>query len=379
MYCKRLGHTKDTYYKLYVKEKVIEQIVSKEQLIIVTNGDHVPIFGSGNVQLQSSLSLHNELTTGRMIGVSKEQGRLYYLQHSKISNNTNKEDFPSRQWETSKTWVAFQIWLYHKCLGHPSFGLRKTMFPYLFTKESVESFKCDVCQFSKHHHATFSPTNNKSLKPFDLIHFDVWGPISNSILGAKWFVSFIDDCTRMTWIFLMKHKSKVCQIFVNFFYLVKNQFGKYIKRQRLDNGTEFVNLKFSKFLKDNGVSPPLPSRVFGCVAFVHSHNPHRGKLNPRVVKCVFIGYPSNKKGFKCYHPLNYQIFISMDLFFVSPPLQGESYLEVEPVIKSLPFLTQDVIELLPFPTQDVQPEVSIPENPIEDVTDDMPITLRKGK
>ncbi|RDX84090.1 hypothetical protein CR513_34917, partial [Mucuna pruriens] len=53
----------------------------------------------------------------------------------------------------------------------------------------------------------------------------------------------------------------------------------------------------------------LPSRVFGCVVFIHSHNPHHGKLDPRDVKCVFI---------------------------------GESYLEVEPVIKSLPFPTQDV-------------------------------------
>ncbi|RDX82676.1 putative mitochondrial protein, partial [Mucuna pruriens] len=43
----------------------------------------------------------------------------------------------------------------------------------------------------------------------------------------------------------------------------------------------------------------LPSCVFGCVAFVHSHNPHRGQLDPRAVKCVFIGYPSNKKVILC--------------------------------------------------------------------------------
>ncbi|RDY07907.1 hypothetical protein CR513_07932, partial [Mucuna pruriens] len=104
----------------------------------------------------------------------------------------------------------------------------------------------------------------------------------------------------------------------------------------------------------------LSSRVFGCVAFVHSYNPQHGKLDPRAIKC------------------------------------GESYLEVEPVIESLPFPTQDLIEPLLVPTQDVQvqevtkptlvleqvqlfePEVSIPENPIEDVTYDMLIALRKG-
>ncbi|RDY02144.1 hypothetical protein CR513_14444, partial [Mucuna pruriens] len=278
---------------------------------------------------------------------------------------------------------------------------------------SVESLKCDICQFLKHHRATFSSSNNKSLEPFDLIHSDVWGPASNSISGAKWFVSFIDDCTRVTWIFLMKQKYKIYQIFVDFFRLVKNQFNKSIKRLQSDNGTEFVNLEFSKFLKDNerknrhllevarallfqmyvpkvywgeavltgtylinrlftrvlnSISPikhmlsffsssllmlNLLSCVFGCVAFVHSYNPHRRKLDPRAVKCVFIDYPLNKKGFKCYHPSSRRFFVSMDVtfhetqsFFVCPPLQGG---------------------------------VSIPDNSIEDVTDNMPITLRKGK
>ncbi|RDY01438.1 hypothetical protein CR513_15232, partial [Mucuna pruriens] len=289
MYCKRPGHSKDTCYKLYGKEKVLEQMsgnkgptqmwdiqafskeemdrlrvllnstsllacildsgetdhttpfpsyftsylkVSKEQLITVANGDHVPIVGSGNVQLQSSLSLHNvlhvpklannlisihrliqdwnclvtffrshcviqELTIRRTIGVAKEQGGLYYLQDTKVGNN-NKEDLPSSQRVTLETWTASQIWLYQKRLGHPPFGLIKTIFPHLFTKESFEFFKCDVCQFSKHYRATFSPSNSKSLEPFDLVHSNVWGPTSNYILGAKWFVSFIDDCTHVT-------------------------------------------------------------------------------------------------------------------------------------------------------------------------------------
>jgi len=38
----------------------------------------------------------------------------------------------------------------------------------------------------------------------------------------------------------------------------------------------------------------LQSDVFGCPAFVHSS--YRGKLDPRAIKCVFIGYASNKRG-----------------------------------------------------------------------------------
>ncbi|RDX78270.1 hypothetical protein CR513_41475, partial [Mucuna pruriens] len=55
-----------SYFTSYLK-------VSKRQLITVANRDYVPIAGSGNVQLHSPLSLHNELTTRRMIGVAKDQ------------------------------------------------------------------------------------------------------------------------------------------------------------------------------------------------------------------------------------------------------------------------------------------------------------------
>ncbi|RDX85688.1 hypothetical protein CR513_33085, partial [Mucuna pruriens] len=260
-----------SYFTSYLK-------VSKKQLITVANGDHILIVVSSNIQIQSSLSLHNvlhvpklannlisihrviqdwncaitffrshcvilKLTMRRTIGVAKEQ----------MGNNTNNEDLSSSQRATLETWTTSQIWLYHKHLGHPSFRLLKTMFPYLFTKEYVKSFNCDVCQFSKHHRTIFSPSNNKILVPFNLIHSNVWGPANNSISGAKWFVSFMDDCTHVTLIFLMKHTYEVCQVFANFFCLVKNQFDKSIKRLQLDNGNEFVNFDFSKFLKDNGV------------------------------------------------------------------------------------------------------------------------------
>jgi len=114
----------------------------------------------------------------------------------------------------------------------------------------VESFHCDVCELAKHHLTTFLPSTNKSSKPFDLVHSDV--RISN-ISGAKWFVSFIDDCTWVTWIFLMKDKYEVFQMFVNFYRIIQTQFGSPIKRLHYDNGRVYVNQNLSNFLKDNGV------------------------------------------------------------------------------------------------------------------------------
>ncbi|RDX98645.1 hypothetical protein CR513_18404, partial [Mucuna pruriens] len=197
-----------SYFTSYFK-------VSKKQLITIANGDYVPIVGSSNVQLQSSLFLHNvfhvpklannlisihrliqdwncavtffrshRTYNGEEIGIAKDQGGLYYLQRTKIGNNTNKEDLPSNR-QPQKLGQLLK------------FGFTINVLD-IHRLESVKSFNCDVFQFSKHHRATFSPSNNKSLIPFDLIHAYVWGPASNSISEAKWFVSFIDDCTCVT-------------------------------------------------------------------------------------------------------------------------------------------------------------------------------------
>ncbi|RDY05031.1 hypothetical protein CR513_11173, partial [Mucuna pruriens] len=47
--------------------------VSKEQLITIANGDHVPIVGFGNIQIQSSLSLHNNLQRGGQLVLLKSR------------------------------------------------------------------------------------------------------------------------------------------------------------------------------------------------------------------------------------------------------------------------------------------------------------------
>jgi len=59
----------------------------------------------------------------------------------------------------------------------------------------------------------------------------------------------------------------------------------------------------------------LHSLVFGCVVFVHIHSQFRGKLYHRAIKCIFVGYASNKKGYRCYHPTSRRFFTFMDVTF----------------------------------------------------------------
>ncbi|KAH7547522.1 hypothetical protein FEM48_Zijuj01G0318800 [Ziziphus jujuba var. spinosa] len=69
-------------------------------------------------------------------------------------------------------------------------------------------FVCQTCVLAKSHCAIFHLSENKEIVPFALVRSDVWGPAPSSTLnGMRWYVTFVDDCTRMTWVYLMKTKS----------------------------------------------------------------------------------------------------------------------------------------------------------------------------
>lgn len=76
--------------------------------------------------------------------------------------------------------------------------------------------------------------------------------------------------------------------------------------------------------------PNLPPRIFGCVVFVHLHKHQRTKLTPQALRCVFVGYATRQKGYRCFHPPTRRLFVTMDvvfhedtMYFSKPELQGE--------------------------------------------------------
>ena len=59
----------------------------------------------------------------------------------------------------------------------------------------------------------------------------------------------------------------------------------------------------------------LPPKVFGCVVYVYQTSPSRHKLDPRALKCIFIGYPPTQKGYKCFCPTSQKVLISCNVTF----------------------------------------------------------------
>ncbi|KAM0986177.1 hypothetical protein ACFX2C_013376 [Malus domestica] len=89
--------------------------------------------------------------------------------------------------------------------------------------------------------------------PFDLIHSDVWDPAKVTSNGFCWFVTFIDDCTKLTWVFLMKNKSDVPLLLQEFCTMVSTQFQTKVKVFRSDNEGEYVNHTLTCFFRDHGI------------------------------------------------------------------------------------------------------------------------------
>ena len=132
------------------------------------------------------------------------------------------------------------IWLHHRHLGNVPFSTLKLMFPTLFKGLDIQPFHCYICEYAKHTRLSFSISYKISFSPFFLIHNDNWGPSTiPNILGSRWFVTFIDDYTRVSWIYLLKNTSDVSHIFPIFCTMVQNQFDTKIKKISSDNARDY--------------------------------------------------------------------------------------------------------------------------------------------
>jgi transposase InsO family protein len=97
----------------------------------------------------------------------------------------------------------------------------------------------------------FPKRDSKVEGALELFHSYVCGPMpSSSISGYVYYVSFIHDYSRKTWIYFLKSKDEVFSKFKEFKALIENIFERNIKILRPDNGGEYTLKEFVNFCRD---------------------------------------------------------------------------------------------------------------------------------
>ncbi|XP_075086199.1 uncharacterized protein LOC142168922 [Nicotiana tabacum] len=194
-----------------------------------------------------------DLFSGRVRKIGRERDGLYFLQKygGKMLTVVSlaAAGIKSRQGDTT-----IDVALWHKRLGHVFSIVLRKLFAAKLASINDTINKCSVCPCARQTRLSFPSSCIKTVTAFDLIHLDVWGPYNCATFdGNRYFLTVVDDFTRMTWFFLLKLKFDVCVVLTQLIVLIQTQFNKVVKVVRSDNGSEFVNSTCTTLFQKHGI------------------------------------------------------------------------------------------------------------------------------
>jgi transposase InsO family protein len=232
--------------------------------------------------------------------------------------------------------------------------LRRDLLGSVLGRESLDH--CQGYRLGKQVKFPYPSSEPVSQRPFDLVHSDVWGSapfVSKG--GHKYYIIYIDDFSRHTWIYFMKHRSEPLSIYKNFSTMIRTHFDTPIHVFHEDSAGEYLSDALRQVLAEQGtlaqfscpgaharngvaerkhrylfetaralmiVSSVPPSltlqggiaferlcgktpdysslRLFGCVCYVLLAPREPTKLTTQSIECIFLGYSAKHKGYRCW-------------------------------------------------------------------------------
>ena len=183
-----------------------------------------------------------------MLGTGRKVGRMFEVHDLKI---------PSQVVFAAATTVTPSLDLRHARLVHPSLSrLQLLASQGHLGSVQFQKFHCTSCHFGKQTKLPFNKSDSFSSAPFDLIHSDILGPPPVPTEGgSKYFVIFVDDFSRYTWIYLLHYRSELVSIYQTFRKMIETQFNRTVKVFQSDNAQEYNDKFFLSFLDSHGTLP----------------------------------------------------------------------------------------------------------------------------
>ena len=245
-----LGDSRTT--SVLEKGKVLLKLTSRKTLALSDvlqvpsiNVNLISVALLGKVGVKVSFESNKIMITKNNVFMEKrfcDQG-LFVLNISEI---INKSEFMSCAYIVD----SYDIW--HAKLGHvnSSYVIKLQQLG-LINMHDKQSMKCDVCVESKITKKVCHFVERQT-ELLGLIHTDLVDLKQTMIRGGKnYFETFIDDYSRYTKVYLIKHKDEAFDMFLSYKTEVENQWDKKIKRIILDRGGEYVS--FNDYCVKEGI------------------------------------------------------------------------------------------------------------------------------
>ncbi|KAI7703162.1 hypothetical protein KC353_g14273 [Hortaea werneckii] len=159
--------------------------------------------------------------------------------------------------------TSLDVW--HRRMGHLGYDSVKRLTELSdglkLTDAKQQTPYCESCSLSKSQKIYRTSDDCRAKGVFELIHSDIVGPVTpTGYDGSRYYVSFVDDCTRLSRVYVLKEKSQLMSRLKDFYQWCLAQRGVRIKRIRSDNGKEYDNGPLKAWMADKGIQwePSVP-------------------------------------------------------------------------------------------------------------------------
>nr|GMC55548.1 Retrovirus-related Pol polyprotein from transposon TNT 1-94 [Ipomoea batatas] len=321
---------------------------SQVSSVRIGNGDCIPVKGKGTVALESCIGTkliydvlyvpdidQNLLSVGQLVDKGFKvifENKLGIIKdiydNDVIRIKMRGKSFlldPMEEEQAAYTATTTNKETRHKRLGHfhhaAILNMQKRKLVHGLSHIESDLPSCKACQFGKQARLPFRKGAWRATEKLQLIHIDVAGPYRTpSLNGSKYYVAFIDDFTRMCWIYFL----------------------------RSDNGKEYTSSEFDKFceagIEHQLTAPYTPQqneaankssrcktpfevrydykpqiknlKVFDCLCVTHVPQIKHDKLDKRAEPGIFVGYSLKSNAYRVFQPDTRRILISRDVSFM---------------------------------------------------------------